>query len=256
MKPYPLLWLAMVAPYPAWSQTAIMGHHVGETTQQFLAAEPVMLNKLEACRREEPKPLTPEQIHALSKQDAYALGQQVFTTYGTAASARYSLKWAPNRHQLETLVAQGMIVTLDKRMPGVVATCRAVLALTASPAISTITASSEPGTKPYPVKWSFGDGRLLQIDIDFQEGGDFDAIEADLTHKTGVKPGQNKEADTPNLYGGVIEVYRKATWLTSELFAVLEEDEKIGGGQMHLSVVTRSGYDSWAKTHAVKGPLD
>jgi len=243
-------------PYPAWSQTAIMGHHVGETAQQFLAAESGMLSKLEACRRDEPKPLTQEQIHALSKQDAYALGQQVFTTYGTAASARYSLKWAPNHHQLETLVAQGMTVTLDKRMPEVIATCRAVLALTASPAISTITVSSEPGTKPYPVKWSFGDGRLLQIDIDFQEGGDFDAIEADLTHKTGVKPDQNKEADTPNLYGGVIEVYRKATWLTPELFAVLEEDEKIGGGQMHLSVVTRNRYDAWAKTHAVKGPLD
>jgi hypothetical protein len=140
-------------------------------------------------------------------------------------------------------------------MPEVVATCHAVLALTAAPIPASIVVFSAPGAKQYPVKWSFSQGILWQTDIDFQ-GADFAAIEADLTRKTGVKPNERQEADTPNLYGGVIEVQRKATWLTPELFALLEEDEQLAGGQMHLAVIGRDHYDAWARAHAEKRPLD
>lgn len=255
MKFHRIIFLAIVAAYPASSQTVIMGHHLGETVQQFLAAEPAMQSQLEPCRQNEPKPLTPEQIHALSKQDAYALGEQVFNTYSLSPDNRFPMKWAPKRDQLENFARQGMVIKIDKRMPDVIATCHAVLALDAPPSATPIIVHSLPNARPRPVTWHFKNGQLYQIDIDFH-GGDFTEVATDLTKKTGVRPDENKEIDTPNLYGAVIKVYRRATWLNPELYALLEQDQGITDGQLLLSVISRAEYDAWAKIHLKKSTLD
>ena len=62
--------------------------------------------------------------------------------------------------------------------------------------------------------------------------------------------------DTPNLYGAMLHVYRKATWLTPELYALLESDEGTVDVQMHFSAITRAEYDAWQRTHLKHGVLD
>ncbi len=87
-------------------------------------------------------------------------------------------------------------------------------------------------------------------------GADFSDVAKDVTAKTGVQPSENKEISTPNLYGAIIMVSRKATWLTPELYALLENSEGTVDGQMHLSVISRPEYDAWAQAHLKKGSLD
>jgi hypothetical protein len=241
--------------FPGLSQTVIMGHHLGETVPQFLAQEPALASRIDGCKATEPKPMTPEQIHELSKQDAYALGQQIFTLASQSPDAKFPVKRLPNRGQLEDLSRQGMVIAIDKRMPDVIATCHSLLALTAPPSSDPILIQSLPNTRPRPVKWRFNNGALSQIDVDFH-GADFAEVANDVSAKTKVKPDENKEVDTPNLYGATLHVYRKVTWLTPELYALLEDDEGIVDGQMHLSVINRAEYDVWAKAHLKKNSLD
>lgn len=239
----------------AVAQTVIMGHHVGETVQEFLAAEPSLQGRINECRQSEPSPLTPDQIHALSKGDAYILGQQVFSREAQSPGSPFQMHSVPNKGQLESLARQGMVIALDKRMPDVIDTCHSLLAITAHSKSTPVLVHSLPHTRPRPITWHFFNGFLMQIDIDFH-GADFGEVEGDLTSKTGIRPNENKEVDTPNLYGAILKVYRRATWLTPELYAVLESDQGTADGQMHLSVITRAEYDAWAKTHGRKGSLD
>lgn len=247
--------LSVLAACPAFSQTVIMGHHIGETTPQFLAAEPGLQSKIDSCRASEPKPMTPEQIHALSKQDANALAEQVFAANQLSPDSRFRMKWVPKRGQLEDFARQGMVIAIDKRMPDVIATCHSLLALTAPPSSTPVLIKSLPNSRPRPVTWHFKNGTLSQIDIDFH-GANFADVAKDVTEKTRVQPNENKEVDTPNLYGAVIQVSRKAAWLTPELYAVLEDSEGTVDGQMHLSVISRAEYDVWAQAHLKKGSLD
>jgi len=227
-----------------------MGHHVGETAAQFLAQEPALAGRMEECRASEPKAMTPEQIHALSKQDLHALAEQVYTRLSQSADAPFQLHGTPDKRQLEDMARRGLVLSFDRRMPDEVATCHALLALTGNAVIHSL-----PHARPWPVTWRFSSGLLQQIDIDFH-GADFSEVSDDVSSKTGKRPDENAERDTPNLYGGTIRVYRKATWLTPELFAVLESDQALAGGQMYLSVISRAAYDTWARTHARKSTLD
>lgn len=245
----------LLSPMMATAQTAIMGHHVGETSRQFLAQEPALQSRLDECRHSEPSPLTPDQIHALSKGDAYVLGQQVFAREAQAPDSPFQLHSVPSKGQLEDLARHGMVIVLDKRMPDVIDTCNSLLAITSNLKGQAVVVHSIPLSRPRPVTWRLVNGYLVQIDIDFH-GADFNEVENDLSSKTGTRPNENKEVDTPNLYGAILKVYRRATWLTPELFAVLESDEGLADGQMHLSVISRAEYDLWAKTHARKGSLD
>jgi hypothetical protein len=249
--------LAVLAAGPALSQTVIMGHHIGETVPQFLAAEPGLQSRIDSCRSTEPKPMTPEQIHALSKHDVEALSQQVFEAVVNSPDTKYrvKLKRLPNRGDLEDLAKQGMPIVNDKRMPDVIAACHSLLALTAPASSSPVLVQSLPNSRPRPITWHFKNGTLFQIDIDFHRA-DFSEVANDLTAKTGVRPNENKEIDTPNLYGATLKVYRKATWLTPELYALLEDDEGISDGQMYVSVISRAEYDVWAKAHLRRGSLD
>jgi hypothetical protein len=246
-------WIAVCGSLHA--QTAIMGHHLGETASQFLVAEPALAVRIDGCRAAEPKPMTPGQIHALSKQDAYALGEQVFTRASQSPDNQFPLRWVPNKGQLEDLARRGMPIVIDKRMPDEIATCHSLLALTSPPRNSPMVVQSLPNTRLHPVMWHFAGGVLTEIDIDFH-GADFNEVANDVSNKTGVKPHDDKEVDTPNLYSALIHVYRKATWLTPELYALLESDQGIADGQMHFSVITRAAYDAWAKVHAKKSFLD
>lgn len=255
MKLCGFIFLSLIAASPAFSQTVIMGHHIGEAVSEFLAAEPVLQGKVDSCRAAEPKPMTPEQIHSLSKQDAYALGQQVFVKNQLLPDTKYPMKWAPNRGQLEELARQGMVITIDKRMPDEIATCHGLLALIAPPSSSPVVLHSRPHTRPHPITWHFKNGSLFQIDIDFH-GVSFADVATDLTAKTSSRPDENRETDTPNLYGATIHVSRKATWLTPELYALLEEEEGIVDGQMYLSIISRAEYNSWLREHPTKGTLD
>lgn len=249
--------LLVLAACPAFSQTVIMGHHLGESVSQFLAAEPGLQGMIDSCRVSEPKPMTPEQIHALSKHDVEALGAQVFATVLNSPDAKFQvkLKRLPTRGELEDLAKQGMPIVIDKRMPDVIATCHSLLELSASSPSSSVAVQSLPHTHPRPVIWHFTNGTLSEIDVDFQ-GGDFSEIAKDVTTKTGVGPDESKEVDTPNLYGALLHVYRKATWLTPELYALLEADQGALDAQIHLSVVTRMQYDVWKKAHLKQGSLD
>jgi DNA-binding transcriptional regulator YiaG len=94
-----LILLLVLAASPAFSQTVFMGHHIGESVPQFLAAEPGLQSNMDSCRAAEPKPMTPEQIHALSKQDANALAEQVFANVLNSpdTQVRIKLKRLPNR---------------------------------------------------------------------------------------------------------------------------------------------------------------
>lgn len=247
----------VLAACPAFSQTVLMGHHIGESVSQFLAVEPDLYSKIDSCRVSEPKPMSPEQIHALSKQDAYALGQQVFATVLSSPDTKFrvKLKRSPNREELEDLARQGMPILIDKRMPDVIANCHSLLSLTAPASSSPVLIQSLPNSRPRPIVWHFRNGSLFQIDIDFH-GADFAEVVKDISTKTASLPNGNKEVDTPNLYGATLKVYRKATWLTPELYALLEDDEGLVDGQMHLSVISRAEYDVWAKAHAKTSSLD
>jgi hypothetical protein len=236
-------------------QPLIMGHRVGETVLQFLEAEPHMQGQLESCRRDAPKPLTPQQIDALSKEDAYVLSQQVYTTYAVSPSAHFPFKKPPSRGQMAGLARQGWLLVLDRRMPDVIASCTAVIQLNAPASIVPFVVRSDRDARPYPMTWRFQSGTLLQIDIDFR-GGEFAAIEADMTAKTGIEPIAKKQTETPNLYGGIVAVSRMAMWLTPDTYAVLVQDEKLVDGQMHLLVTSRKQYDTWANSHTVKSALD
>lgn len=239
----------------ALAQTVIMGHHLGETVQQFLAKEPGLSSRIDECRQSEPRPLTPDQIHALSKEDAFALGRQVFSQASQSPDSPFQFHSVPNKGQLEDLARRGVVIEFDKRMPDVIDTCHSLLAITAPSKSIPVLVHSLPHTRPRPIVWHFFNGFLMQIDIDFH-GADFGEVENDLTSKTGARPNENKEVDTPNLYGAILKVYRRATWLTPELYAVLESDEGVADGEMHLSVIPRGEYDAWVKTHAKKGSLD
>src|ERR1700748_334933 len=142
---------------PAFSQTVIMGHHIGESVSQFLAAEPALQARIDSCRESEPKPLTPEQIHALSKQDVHALAEQVFTTVLNSPGTKFriELKRLPNRRELADLAKQGMPIFMDKRMPDVIATCHSLVELSESPRSSAVLVQSLPNTRPHPVTWHF-----------------------------------------------------------------------------------------------------
>jgi hypothetical protein len=247
--------LTVIAACPAFSQTVIMGHHIGETVPQFLAVEPGLQSRIDTCRASEPKPMTPDQIHALSKQDANALAEQVFAANQLSPDSRFPMKWVPKRGQLEDFARQGMVIAIDKRMPDVIATCHSLLSLTAPPSSTPVLVKSLPGSRPRPITWRFKNGALFQIDIDFH-GAVFSEVAGDVTSKTKVQPNESKEVDTPNLYGATIQVYRKATWLTPELYALLEDSEGTVDGQMYLSIISRAEYDEWAKTHLKKGSLD
>jgi len=242
---------------PAFSQTAVMGHHLGEGIPQFLAEEPGLQSRIEPCRVSEPKPLTPEQIRALSKQDAYAVGEQVFATVLNSSDTnfRVKLKRLPSRGELEDLAKQGMPIVIDRRMPDVIATCHSLIALSGSPSPTVLIVRSLPNTRPRPVTWHFKDGALSQIDIDFH-GATFFEVASDISSKLQATPDENKEIDTPNLYGANLHVSRKATWLTHELYALLEDEEGLVDGQLHFSAITRAEYDAWTRSHSKKGALD
>jgi len=81
-------------------------------------------------------------------------------------------------------------------------------------------------------------------------------VASDISNKLQAKPDENKETDTPNLYGANLHVYRKATWLTHELYALLEDEEGLADGQLHFSAITRAEYDTWTRAHSKKGALD
>ena len=247
----------VLAACPAFSQTAIMGHHIGENVSEFLAAEPALQARIDSCRVSEPKPLTPEQIHTLSKQDVHALAEQVFTAVLNSPDTKFrvELKRLPNRGELEGLAKQGMPILIDKRMPDMIATCHSLVELTGSPRSSPVLIQSLPNTRPHPVTWRFTSGTLAQIDIDFH-GAEFAGVASDISGKTGTNPDENKEVDTPNLYGAILHVYRKATWLTPELYALLESDAGTVDVQMHFSAITRAEYDTWARTRLKHGALD
>jgi hypothetical protein len=246
----------LLAAGPAFSQTVIMGHHIGENVSQFLAAEPALQSRVDSCRESEPKPLTPEQIHALSKYDVHMLAERVFTTVLNAPDTQFriKLKRLPNRGELEDLAKQGMPIVIDKRMPDVIATCTSLLALTAA-SRSPLLIQSIPNTRPHPVTWHFTNGTLSQIDIDFH-GAEFADVASDISSKTATAPDENQEVDTPNLYGAILHVYRKATWLTPELYALLEAEQGTVEVQMQFSAISRAEYDAWARTRLKKGALD
>ena len=257
MTLYRFLFPVMIAAYPAFSQPVLMGHQLGETVSHFLAAEPGLQSRMDTCRASEPKPMTPEQIHALSKHDVEALAHQVYADVLSSPDTKFHLKLKrmPNRDELEDLSKQGMPIVIDKRVPDEIATCHSVLALIAPASSSPVRIESLPNSRPHPIIWQFENGVLVEIDIDFH-GANFAEVVNDFTSKTGLRPNEDKEVDTPNLYGATLHVSRKASWLTSELYALLEDEEGLVDGQMHLSVISRAKYDTWAKAHARKSTLD
>lgn len=257
---YPLHRFALplfLAACPALSQTIIMGHHLRENVAQFLAAEPGLKERITACQSSAPKPLTADQIRALSKYDVQELASQVFTQLLDSPSTQYQIssKHLPNRHKLEELSREGMPLFLDKRMPDEIATCNALLALTTTTSSSSVAIQSLPNSHPYPVTWQFQNGLLSEIDINFH-GANFDTLVRDFTRKTGVKPSEDQAAYTPNLYGATIRLQRKVYWLTPELYAVLEEDQGTVDGQIHISILSRTKYDAWLKNHSNAGPFN
>ncbi len=254
---YRFLFVVMIVAFPAFSQPVLMGHQLGENVSHFFAAEPGLQSRLDACRASEPKPMTPEQIHALSKHDIEALAHQVYADVLSSPDTKFHLKLKrlPNRDDLEDLSRQGMPIVIDKRMPDEIATCHSVLALIAPASSSSILIESLPNSRPHPVTWHFENGVLAEIDIDFH-GADFSEVVNDFTAKTGVRPNENKEVSTPNLYGATLHVSRKAAWLTPELYALLEDEEGFVDGKMRATIISRAKYDAWEKSHAKKGTLD
>jgi hypothetical protein len=254
---YRFLFPVMIAACPAFSQPVLMGHQLGESVSHFLAAEPGLQSRIDSCRASQPKPMTPEQIHALSKHDVEALAHQVYADVLSSPNTKFHLKLKrlPNRDELEDLARQGMPIVIDKRVPDEIATCDSVLALVASASSSPVRIESLPNSRPHPVTWLFENGVLVEIDIDFH-GADFSELVNDFTAKTGVPSNENKEIDTPNLYGATLHVSRKASWLTPELYALLEDEEGLVDGQMRATIISRAKYDAWEKSHAKKGALD
>src|SRR5262249_25281371 len=160
--------------------------------------------------------------------------QQVFATVLSSPDTKLhiKLKRLPNRGELEDLAKQGMPIVIDKRLPDVIATCHSLLALTAPAASSAILVQSLPNSRPRPITWHFQNGALSRIDIDFH-GADFAAVANDFSAKTGAPPNESREVETPNLYGATLHVSRMATWLTPELYALLEDEEGLADGQIN-----------------------
>ncbi len=257
LRAFALSMVLALAACPALSQTVIMGHHIGESVSQFLDAEPDLQGMIGSCRASEPKPMTPEQIHALSKQDVHVIGEQVYAAVLNSPGTRFRVKLErlPSRGELEDLAKQGMPIFIDKRMPDMVAACDSLLALTATASSSPVLVQSLPNSRPRPITWHFKNGALFQIDIDFH-GADFATVANDFSAKTGVAPSENQEVDTPNLYGATLHVDRKAIWLTPELYALLVDEEGLADGQMQAFIMGRAEYEAWARSHTQKSSLD
>jgi len=249
--------LIALAVCPAFSQTIIMGHHIGENVSQFPSAEPGLQSRIDECLTSEPIPMTPDEIHALSKHDVESLAAQIFANvlHSTDTKFRVKLKRIPNRGELEDLARQGMPISIDKRMPDVIETCHALLLLTQPTSSGPVLIRSLPNSRPRPITWHFVRGALSQIDIDFH-GSDFDVVANDLSTKISARPVENKEIDTPNIYGATIHVHRKVAWLTRELYVLLEDEEGAIDEQLNAFVMGRSTYDEWAKVHGGKNSLD
>jgi hypothetical protein len=173
----------------------------------------------------------------------------------TDTKFRIKLKRNPNREELEDLARQGMSISMDKRMPDVIETCTALSLLTQPTPSSPVLIHSLPNTWPRPLTWHFNHGVLNQIDIDFH-GSDFAQVANDFSQKTGVRPNDGNEIDTPNMYGATIHVSQKATWLTRELYVLLEGESGGIDSQVSAMVMTRDAYDEWAKRHPAKSALD
>ncbi|HTH52388.1 MAG TPA: hypothetical protein VL495_00475 [Edaphobacter sp.] len=229
---------------PAFSQTTIKGHSLGETAREFIAADSNLQSRLASCRSASPKPLTPEQIHSLSKADINFLSSQVFAEAERSTDDSYKWKKQPSRGDLEQMARNGKSITLDKRVPEEAHFCDSLIAASDQPGYSGSLQS--PETAPQ-FTWYFEAGKLSRIEGSM-ERADFAQIETDLTTKIGAKPSENLVSD-PAGFGR----NRQAKWLTPELSAVLADT----GKTVQLTVMSRAEYDASVKVPSKKSsPLD
>lgn len=226
--------LLISAPLIAQNAPTFKGHHLGESAQSFIGAEAVFRDKVASCRASAPKPLTPEQVHSLSKAEEYALSQQVFTSSQRSADSLYKWKSAPSRGQLEQMAREGRPVFFDRRLPQEIALCTGVLAAADQPDYSGTLSS--PEVVP-PVTWHFEHGQLTTITITTQ-GLAFPDVVADVTAKLGVQPTEQTLLDSETF----IPV-RRDQWITPSIFAQLDQRPSM---RQQLIVMTRAEYDALA----------
>ena len=220
----------------AVSQTVIKGHHIGETVQEFLQASPDMKDQLATCHSGEPKPITPEQVHALSNDQVYVL------------SLDYQA--GLNRKQLEQMARDGKLFTKDERGFVVLNFCKFVVDVLEKGIAGPITQTPYSSTP----MWGFTDGRLSSMSISLPTGS-FAEVEADLTKRIGVQPVETSPSYS-NGYGATWH-NEIASWLSQELTATLEEDHNPVKPSLMLSVTSRSLYDAFVKAKAAApSPLD
>ena len=220
----------------AASQTVIKGHHVGETVQEFLQASPDMKDQLATCHSGEPKPITPEQVHALSNDQVYVLS--------------LDHQAGLNRKQLEQMARDGKLFTKDERGFVVLNFCKFVVDVLEKGIAGPITQTPYSSTP----MWGFTDGRLSSMSISLPTGS-FAEVEADLTKRIGVQPVETSPSYS-NGYGATWH-NEIASWLSQELTATLEEDHNPVKPSLMLSVTSRSLYDAFVKAKAAApSPLD
>jgi hypothetical protein len=225
----------------AISQTAIKGHHLGETPEQFLQADPEIRKNLAECHAGEPKPITQDEVHAMSKAQLQAL--QLEQTYN------------PSRKQLEAMASNGQLFTLDTRYPQQKAYCDSLVnALEKGSQIPFFGDIQFSEINLPRTLWFFGGGTLMEIVVDFK-GASFADVETDLAKRIGTAPIESHPA-VLNTYGATWND-QMATWLTSELCAKLLYDPNPAKPELELTVTARWLYDARTKEKAnAPSPLD
>lgn len=149
-KPVYLFALFVFVVLPAVSQTVIKGHHLGETPEQFLQADSEIRKNLADCHAEEPKPITQDQVRAMSKAEIQAL--QLDQIYN------------PSRKQLEEMASKGQLFTKDTRYSEQKAYCEMLVnSLEKGSPIPFFGEILFPDVKLPRTLWFFGGGHLLEI---------------------------------------------------------------------------------------------
>jgi hypothetical protein len=232
---------------PAVSQTVVKGHHLGETVQEFLQADPNIQAQLASCHASEPKPITVEQARKMpDHKQAEKLAEQgkLFT--------------ADTRTTEELYYCYHLVGALENRQP----VCTPVTQNACNIMVGAWEGAHEkaesltftPGPDVGDPRWSFTDGRLSSIYVEFHPGT-FAEVETDLTKRIGIKPDEAAPAYS-NAYGATWN-NQVAVWLSPELFASLTENRNPTEQSLVLRMTTRSSYDAQAKAkQSAKSPLD
>ena len=226
----------------ASAQTVVKGHHLGETADEFLAAEPAIKAHLAQCDEYKHK-VTPAEVDGKTDMQVLVLA--------TKTAMMSGLPSKPDRSQLRSMAAEGKIIDFNEEYNnGDVLECvRQVAALENRHA-----AWFHQSNSDWSKYWTFADGQLVGMRLELP-AATFPQLVADLAKRVGANPTETHPSYQNAM--GATWVDNEAIWLTGELFADLHESNNPAKPKLTLELETREKHDKEAKARAeAPSPLD